>query len=124
MSLKKGEKLDNVPEKSLEMPFQGQLPSLIKGNPQITYSELAAHTGRKRKTVQRHLQTLQKKGLLPRLGSAKGWQWEVVEPWGINAGLTSQYSNSQGVSANRNLKPNTFYKIVTPLPKSAPGGFR
>ncbi|HDR14880.1 MAG TPA: winged helix-turn-helix transcriptional regulator [Desulfobacteraceae bacterium] len=80
MSLEKGGKLDNVPEKSLEMPFQGQLLSLIKWNPQITYDELAAQTRRNRKTVQRHLQTLKKKGLLRRLGPAKGGQWEVVEP--------------------------------------------
>jgi ATP-dependent DNA helicase RecG len=77
-SLKKGGKFDNVPEKSLEMPFQGQLLSLIKGNPRITYDELAAQTRRNRKTVQRRLQTLKKKGLLRRLGSAKGGQWEAV----------------------------------------------
>lgn len=80
MSLKNGETLDNASEKSLEMPFQGQLLSLIKDNPRITYDELAMQTRRNRKTVQRHLQTLKEKGLLRRVGPAKGGLWEVVEP--------------------------------------------
>ena len=67
--------LKNVSKKQLK----GQLLSLIKLNPYITYDELAEKTGQNRKTVQRHLQTLKTKGSLRRIGPAKGGHWEVIE---------------------------------------------
>jgi len=58
--------------------IQGQLMSLLKANPHLTYEELAEDVGQTRKTVQRHLQSLKAKGLLRRIGGAKGGYWEVT----------------------------------------------
>ena len=59
--------------------FQRHLLDLIRPNPVITYDILAKETGRDRKTVRRHIGILKQKGLLKRLGPAKGGHWEVVE---------------------------------------------
>ena len=59
--------------------FQRHLLDLIRPNPGITYDILAKETGRDRKTVRRHIGILKQKGLLKRIGPAKGGHWEVVE---------------------------------------------
>jgi ATP-dependent DNA helicase RecG len=62
-----------------ENMFQGRLLELIRANPKITYDQLAAQTGRSRKMVKRHLQSLKASGFLRRTGSAKGGRWEAIE---------------------------------------------
>lgn len=67
----------NIPESGVSGSIQGQLMSLLKGNPHLTYEELSKSVGYTRKTVQRHLQQLKRKGLLYRIGGARGGYWEV-----------------------------------------------
>jgi ATP-dependent DNA helicase RecG len=79
LSLKNADVATTVPDDTALKPLQGQIVALLKANPQMTYEELAAGVGQTRKTVQRHLQRLKAKGLLRRIGGAKGGYWEVTE---------------------------------------------
>ena len=76
MSLKNADIAKNVPDGAAFGTVQGQLMALLKANPRMTYEELAERVGQTRKTVQRHLQQLKAKGLLRRIGGAKGGYWE------------------------------------------------
>lgn len=78
MPLKNGGMVENVPNDTTKNLLQGQLLSLIKENPRMTYDELAETVGQTRKTVQRHLQRLKAQGRLRRIGAAKGGYWEVI----------------------------------------------
>ena len=85
MPLKNAPETENLPLKigktevdASENPFQRRILELIRGNPQITYDVLAKETGRDRKTVRRHIAILKEKGLLKRIGPAKGGYWEIV----------------------------------------------
>ena len=80
MSLENGKKTENVPDFFPVNKFQGQLLSLIKDNPHITYNELSLKTKRDRKTVGRHLKILKEKGFLHREGPTKGGHWKVCKP--------------------------------------------
>jgi ATP-dependent DNA helicase RecG len=60
-------------------PLQGQLLELIRGNPGISYDELAAISGKDRTTVRRNIQKMKKLGRIQRLGSKKTGHWEVIE---------------------------------------------
>ncbi len=80
MSLKTGPKTEKVPGSYPVNEFQGQLLTLIKDNPHITYNELSHKTKRDRKTVGRHLKILKEKGFLHREGPAKGGHWQVSKP--------------------------------------------
>ena len=79
LSLINADVVTTVPDNTVLKPLQGQLVALLKAHPQMTYEELAAGVGQTRKTVQRHLQQLKAKGLLRRIGGAKGGYWEVIE---------------------------------------------
>ena len=52
---------------------------LIKDNPQITTQEMAEAIGIIRRTVAKHIKSLQEKGIIKRVGPDKGGHWEVVE---------------------------------------------
>jgi len=78
MSLKSAPETENVPDPCPVNEFQGQLLTLIKVNPNITYNELSLKTERDRKTVGRHLKILKEKGLLDREGPANGGHWKVL----------------------------------------------
>ncbi len=80
MSLKNADFANNVSEKAVLGAIQGQIMSLLKTNPHLTYEDLAEHIGQTRKTVQRHIQQLKAKNLLIRIGGAKGGHWKVKEP--------------------------------------------
>lgn len=77
MSLKTSPESEDVPDSYPVNVFQGQLLSLIKDNPHVTYNELSLKTKRDRKTVGRHLKILKEKGCLHREGPAKGGYWKV-----------------------------------------------
>jgi len=79
LSLKKGPVAVTGPDNTATKSLQGQLMSLLKANPHMTYEALAEAVGQTRKTVQRHLQRLKAKGLLRRIGGAKGGYWEVID---------------------------------------------
>lgn len=53
--------------------------SLLRNNPRMTREELAEATGKSVRTVQRLIDSLVEKGLLIRLGNARGGYWETVE---------------------------------------------
>ncbi len=75
-----GSETEKVPDSYPVNEFQGQLLTLIKDNPHITYNELSLKTKRDRKTVGRHLKILKEKGFLHREGPAKGGHWQVRKP--------------------------------------------
>ena len=79
LSLKNTDTAKCVPDGAPLRSHQGQIMTLLKANPHLTYEELAERIGQTRKTVQRHLQQLKAKGLLRRIGGAKGGYWEVIE---------------------------------------------
>ena len=52
---------------------------LIKNNPEITTQEMAETIGIIRRTVAKHIKSLQEKGIIKRIGPDKGGHWEVIE---------------------------------------------
>ena len=51
----------------------------IKNNPKITQNELAEIAGLTRRGIEWNLAKLKEKGIIKRIGPAKGGYWEVVE---------------------------------------------
>lgn len=51
----------------------------IKSNPKITQNELMEVTSLTRRGVEWNLAKLKEKGIIKRIGSAKGGYWKVVE---------------------------------------------
>jgi len=52
---------------------------VIKNNPKITQNELAEIAGLTRRGIEWNLVKLKEKGIIKRIGPAKGGYWEVVE---------------------------------------------
>jgi ATP-dependent DNA helicase RecG len=55
-----------------------QILVYISSNAFITYKELAALIGVTEKSIFENIKKLQKKGLLERIGPAKGGKWKVI----------------------------------------------
>ncbi len=51
----------------------------IKSNPKITQNELMEVTSLTRRGVEWNLAKLKKKGIIKRIGPAKGGYWKVIE---------------------------------------------
>ncbi len=51
----------------------------IKNNPDITQKELIIITGLTRRGVEWNLANLKEKGIIKRIGPARGGHWEVIE---------------------------------------------
>ncbi len=58
---------------------QKRILQLMKGDPHITIPELAEKIGISTTSVENNLAKLKKKGLLRRVGPAKGGHWEIIE---------------------------------------------
>lgn len=58
---------------------QQKILQLIAGNPKISRRELSAKLKMNPSAIQKHMNTLKKKGLLKRVGPAKGGYWDVVK---------------------------------------------
>ena len=52
---------------------------LIRENPYVTTQEMADSIGIIRRTIAKHIKSLQDKGIIKRIGPDKGGHWEVVE---------------------------------------------
>ena len=52
---------------------------LIKDDPQITQSEMAAKTGLSRRGVEWNIKELKKEGNVRRVGPPRGGHWEVLD---------------------------------------------
>ena len=51
---------------------------LIRENPYVTTQEMADSIGIIRRTIAKHIRSLQDKGIIKRIGPDKGGHWEVV----------------------------------------------
>jgi len=51
----------------------------IKNNPKITQNELAKITGLTRRGIEWNLAKLKEKGIIKRVGPAKGGHWEIIK---------------------------------------------
>ena len=58
---------------------ESKIFNLISQNKYITYVELANKLNITEKSVYKNIEKLKKKGLLKRIGPAKGGHWEVLE---------------------------------------------
>jgi len=58
---------------------QIEVVQLLQANPTISRRELAKKLGINQSAVQKHLETLKEKGILKRVGGAKGGSWVVVK---------------------------------------------
>ncbi len=58
---------------------QMQIIELIHENPRISRKEISEILGINQSAVQKHMETLKKKGVIRRVGPARGGHWEVVE---------------------------------------------
>lgn len=67
---------ENLPENLGEL--NRRILAEIVANPTITYDGLAKNLGKTRETVRVHLKSLREKGLVDRIGPAKGGRWVVV----------------------------------------------
>ena len=56
-----------------------KIMDLIRENPYMTTQEMADSIGIIRRTVAKHIKSLQEKGIIKRIGPDKGGYWEVVE---------------------------------------------
>ena len=52
---------------------------LIRENPYVTTQEMADSIGIIRRTVAKHIKSLQEKGIIKRIGPDKGRYWKVIE---------------------------------------------
>ena len=52
--------------------------NLIRENPYVTTQEMADSIGIIRRTIAKHIRSLQDKGIIKRIGPDKGGYWEVV----------------------------------------------
>ncbi len=52
---------------------------LLQANPAISRRELAEKLGINQSAIQKHLEALKEKGILKRVGGAKGGSWVVKE---------------------------------------------
>ena len=52
---------------------------LIRENPYVTTQEMADSIGIIRRTVAKHIKSLQEKGIIKRIGPDKGGYWKVIE---------------------------------------------
>lgn len=57
----------------------GKILVLIKENPKITREELSAKTGLTIRGIEWNLARLKEKGILKRIGPAKGGHWEIKD---------------------------------------------
>jgi predicted HTH transcriptional regulator len=53
--------------------------SAVRENSNITADEIAPIISKSARTVQRHLDGLQKKNVIRRVGSTKAGHWEIIE---------------------------------------------
>lgn len=56
-----------------------QIIGLINNNKNITYKELADILGITEKSIYKNIEKLKQKGILKRVGPAKGGHWEIVD---------------------------------------------
>ncbi|MBE0637780.1 MAG: winged helix-turn-helix transcriptional regulator [Bacteroidales bacterium] len=61
-------------EKSVE-----KIVALILNNPSITQKEMAKQTGLSRRGVEKNIGILKKKGVITRIGPAKGGHWQIID---------------------------------------------
>ena len=52
---------------------------LIRENPYVTTQEMADSIGIIRRTIAKHIKSLQEKGIIKRIGPDKGGYWKVIE---------------------------------------------
>ena len=57
----------------------GKIIELIKNNMNISIPEMAETIGISERSIERNIESLKKKGLLKRIGPAKGGHWQVIE---------------------------------------------
>ena len=62
-----------------EIHITQKILDLIRENPYVTTKEMADSIGIIRRTVAKHIKSLQEKGIIKRIGPDKGGYWEVVE---------------------------------------------
>ena len=72
-----GSEIDTT-QKSTQKSTQ-RILDLIRENPYVTTQEMADSIGIIRRTVAKHIKSLQEKGIIKRIGPDKGGHWEVVE---------------------------------------------
>lgn len=58
---------------------QRKIVNLIQKNPSISRKEISDKLKINQSAIQKHLETLKKKGFLKRVGSARGGYWELIE---------------------------------------------
>jgi len=67
-----------VDQKSTQKSTQ-KIIDLIRENPYVTTQEMADAIGIIRRTVAKHVRSLQDQGIIKRIGPDKGGHWEVIE---------------------------------------------
>ncbi len=84
-----GKEVEREVEKEVEKESEWELEGLtdsqkailkmIKANPYTSKKEMSENIGIRISSIDKNIQTLKKKGLLKRIGPAKGGHWEVLE---------------------------------------------
>jgi ATP-dependent DNA helicase RecG len=86
---KEREKIDNVVDSVVDNVVDGvvdnvvdneeRIITLLVQNNKYSASELANYVNLTQRTVQRYLKNLQEKGIIQRIGPAKGGYWKIVK---------------------------------------------
>ncbi len=74
-----GEKKTRLQEKLQEKypALQQTIIENMSANPDITYAQLMALTGKSQEALRRNINQLKQKGVIERIGSDKGGRWQV-----------------------------------------------
>jgi len=71
--------VDSIIEKLGPSPVQAKIITILRQSPKSSAANIAAAIGIAPRNVQTHLQTLKAKGVIERIGPAKGGYWKVME---------------------------------------------
>ena len=79
---KGGAKSDDKPHEKTSVKItsrQMEVLELIRSDPTVSYREVAQRMGINDSAVQKHFNNLKKKGLIERIGPAKGGRWQITK---------------------------------------------
>ena len=118
---KTGETVEKTVGKTVEKTAE-KLIGIIKSNPKVTIKELSSLLNITRRGVEEQIKSLKDKGIIRRVGSAKGGYWEILqgsEPINPNDGETVEKTVGKTVGKTGKTVGKTVGKTGKTVEKTA-----